>query len=73
MQFVDESIVFSSPRSIKNLPETPKADTLNVEELKNRLTDCKKISEENYEKALKLNPSDEDALFNLKLVQLQFG
>ena len=24
-----------------------------------------------YEKALKLNPSDEDALFNLKLVQLQ--
>ena len=24
-----------------------------------------------YEKALKLNPADEDALFNLKLVQLQ--
>ena len=26
-----------------------------------------------YEKALKLNPSDEDALFNLKLVQIAIG
>ena len=49
IQFVDESIIFSSPRSIKNLNFSPREVDLNISELKKKLSGCQKISEEDYD------------------------